>query len=248
MHEAVGVVPYEALQQPLSPLFLDYLAGHERARPFLRADGFELGAITAAAERAIGAERQAGVAAEALARQQEAMGSARAAERARALGRPGAAAVVTGQQAGLFGGPLFVLWKALATVAVARRLEAERGKPVVPVFWVASDDHDFAEIRATTIVDASGALRTLRYAPVEEPLGRPAWDIVLDDSVRALVDELARALPPAGTLARQAEGLQAPKPPRRPLPPPSAADSTPYRSLVVGDDEDLLSRELQAAT
>ena len=133
--------------------------------------------------------------AEALARQQEARGSKAAAERARALAAPGAAAVVTGQQAGLFGGPLFVLWKALETVAVARRLEAERHKPVVPVFWVASDDHDFAEVRATTIVDASGALRTLRYDPQQEPLGRPAWDIVLDDTVGGLVEELARALP-----------------------------------------------------
>ncbi len=197
MREEVGIVPYAALQQPLSPLFLDYLAGNDRARPFLPADGFELGAISAAARRASGLDRPKGPVAEALARQQEAHGSKRAAERARDLAEPGAAAIVTGQQAGLFGGPLFVLWKALATVSVARRLEAERGQPVVPVFWVASDDHDFAEIRATTIVDATGALRTLRYAPVEEPLGRPAWDIVLDDSVRSLVDELARALPPA---------------------------------------------------
>jgi len=197
MRQAVGIIPYEALQQPLSPLFLDYLAGRDRAARFLRAEGFELAAIAAAAERAITLERPSAAVAEALARQQEARGSRKAAERARALATPGAAAVVTGQQAGLFGGPLFVLWKALATVAVARRLEAERGKPVVPVFWVASDDHDFAEVRATTFVDASGALRTLRYAPREEPLGRPAWDIVLDDTVSGLVDELARALPPA---------------------------------------------------
>jgi bacillithiol biosynthesis cysteine-adding enzyme BshC len=192
----MGVVPYEALQQPLSPLFLDYLAGHERARPFLPAEGFELPAIAAAASRAAGLPRP-GAVAEALARQQEARGSAKAAARARALAEPGASAIVTGQQAGLFGGPLFVLWKALATVVVARQLEAERGRPVVPVFWVASDDHDFAEIRTTTVVDASAALRTLRYAPDEEPVGRPAWDIVLDESVAALVDELARALPPA---------------------------------------------------
>ena len=90
-----------------------------------------------------------------------------------------------------------MLWKALATVVVARRLAAERGKPVVPVFWVASDDHDFAEVRATTVVDATGALRTLRYDPSAEPLGRPAWDITLDETVVGLVDELARALPAA---------------------------------------------------
>ncbi len=197
MRQPAGIIPYEALQQPLSPLFLDYLAGRERAAAFLPPEGFELAAIASAAEKAQVLNRPMAAVAEALARQQQARGAAAAAERARALATPGAAAVVTGQQAGLFGGPLFVLWKALETVVVARRLEAERGRPVVPVFWVASDDHDFAEVRATTIVDASGALRTLRYDPQQEPLGRPAWDIVLDDSVGGLVDELARALPAA---------------------------------------------------
>ncbi len=195
MRHAVDIIPYEALQQPLSPLFLDYLAGAERAAPFLPSAGFELPAIAGAAERTLAARRPIVEVAEALRRQQAARGASRAAERASALCQPGAAAVVTGQQAGFFGGPLFVLWKALATVVVAKRLEAERGTPVVPVFWVASDDHDFAEVRATTVVDAAGALRTLRYSPRQEPVGLPAWDIRLDDTVTGLVDELARALP-----------------------------------------------------
>jgi len=197
MRQPVGIIPYEALQQPVSPLFLDYLAGRERAGAFLPRDGFELAAIAKAADKTQALSRPMATAADALARQQEARGVQTAAERARALLAPGAAAVVTGQQAGLFGGPLFVLWKALATVVVARSLEAERGTPVVPVFWVASDDHDFAEVRATTIVDASGSLQTLRYDPRQEPIGRPAWDTVLDDTVGGLVDELARTLPAA---------------------------------------------------
>src|SRR5512134_1961002 len=197
MRQPPGIIPYEALRQPLSPLFLDYLAGEERAGAFLPRGGFELSSIAAAAARAHGLERPMAAVAEALARQQEGRGSRVAAGRARELAAAGAAAVITGQQAGLFGGPLFVLWKALETVVVARRLEAERSQPVVPVFWVASDDHDFAEVRATTIVDGSGALRTLRYDPQLEPLGRPAWDIALDDTVDGLIDELARALPAA---------------------------------------------------
>lgn len=196
MSETAAIIPYDALQQPYSPLFLDYLAGAERCHPFLPAGGFELDAIAGAAASAQAGSRRFDQASAALAAQQEARGAALAAERARALAQPGASAIVTGQQAGLFGGPLFVLWKALATVVIAKRLEAEHGRPVVPVFWVASDDHDFAEVRTTTVVDASGALRTLRYAPREEPVGRPAWDIRLDDTVPGLVDELARALPP----------------------------------------------------
>jgi bacillithiol biosynthesis cysteine-adding enzyme BshC len=190
-------VAFEALHQPLSPLFLDYLAGRERTHAFLGPGGFDLDAIERAAERQAAHERPMAAVAGVLARQQEARGADRAAERARSLAEPGAAAVVTGQQAGLFGGPLFVLWKALTVVRVARQLEARRGRPVVPVFWVASDDHDFAEIRSTSIIDGAGAIRTLRYAPRHEPAGEPAWAIPLDDTVAALLDELAQALPPA---------------------------------------------------
>jgi bacillithiol synthase len=194
---AAEVVAYDALHQPLSPLFLDYLAGRPGASPFLGPEGFDLPAVAAAAERSAAFERPMAAVAAALARQQEARGARGAAERARELARPGATAIVTGQQAGLFGGPLFVLWKALGTIQVARQLEERSGHPVVPVFWVASDDHDFAEIRSTSVIDAAGAIRTLRYAPRHEPVGQPAWAIPLDDTITALVDELGQALPPA---------------------------------------------------
>jgi bacillithiol biosynthesis cysteine-adding enzyme BshC len=193
----LDVVAYRALHQPLSPLFLDYLSGSEAVRPFLGPARLDLAGVAEGAERALRLDRPMGAVAEALARQQEARGAKGAAERARALAVPGAVAVVTGQQAGLFGGPLFVLWKALATVRVARLLEEKRGTPVVPVFWVASDDHDFAEIRSTSLIDATGAIRTLRYAPRHEPVGQPAWAIAFDDTVQAVIDELGQALPPA---------------------------------------------------
>jgi bacillithiol synthase len=193
----VEVIAYDALHQPLSPLFLDYLAGRERVRPFLGTAGLDLAAIKEAAGRTVAHERPLADVSEALARQQEERGSGRAAGRARELREPGATAIVTGQQAGLFGGPLFVLWKALATVRVASLLEKARGRPVVPVFWVASDDHDFAEVRSTLVIDAAGALRALRYAPRHEPMGRPAWAISLDDTIGSLVDELGESLPPA---------------------------------------------------
>src|SRR6266545_8219750 len=61
------------------------------------------------------------------------------------LGRGAVVAVTTGQQPGLFTGPLYTIYKALSAIALAARLERERGTPVVPVFWVAGDDHDFAE-------------------------------------------------------------------------------------------------------
>jgi bacillithiol biosynthesis cysteine-adding enzyme BshC len=192
----VEVFDYRALHQPLSPLFLDALDARPSARAFLPA-GLSLPDVHAGAEAALALERPLRDVADALARQQEGRGALRAAEQAARLAEPGATAVVTGQQAGLFGGPLFVLWKALGTLRLARLLERERGRPVVPVFWVASDDHDFAEIRSASVVDAAGAIRTLRYAPREEPSGEPAWAVTLDDTIVSLVEELGRALPPA---------------------------------------------------
>jgi bacillithiol biosynthesis cysteine-adding enzyme BshC len=189
------VLPYGVLHQPLSPLFLDYLAGHDGSRPFLGPGRPDLSAVARSAERAGTLERPAQAVAEALARQQRARGAERAAECARGLARPGATAIVTGQQAGLFGGPLYVLWKALTTVRVAGMLEKERGRPVVPVFWVASDDHDFAEVRSTNVIDAGGSIRLLRYSPRHEPVGQPAWAIALDDTIESVVGELGEALP-----------------------------------------------------
>ena len=60
--------------------------------------------------------------------------------------------VVAGQQPGFLGGPLYTLYKAL-TAILARKIEAASGRPVVPIFWVASDDHDFEEVRRTWLID-----------------------------------------------------------------------------------------------
>src|SRR5215207_3624013 len=64
-------------------------------------------------------------------------------------------AVVTGQQAGVFGGPLFTLLKAITAIQLARRASAEHGVTVVPLFWVDAEDHDWDEVRAVTVLDAN---------------------------------------------------------------------------------------------
>jgi uncharacterized protein YllA (UPF0747 family) len=59
--------------------------------------------------------------------------------------------VFTGQQTGLLGGPLYSLYKGLTAAALAARLEKAWKRPVVPVFWLATEDHDLSEIRSVTI-------------------------------------------------------------------------------------------------
>ena len=75
------------------------------------------------------------------------------------LRQPGALAVTTGQQPGLFTGPLYTVHKALSAAALARVLEARWNRPVVPVFWLAGDDHDFAEASTASWIAADGAAR-----------------------------------------------------------------------------------------
>jgi bacillithiol biosynthesis cysteine-adding enzyme BshC len=73
-------------------------------------------------------------------------------------------AVVTGQQAGIAGGPLYTLYKAIGAVRAAERLaDLHPGKSFVPVFWIEADDHDFEEVSGVTLPDRAGNVVTLRY-------------------------------------------------------------------------------------
>ena len=69
------------------------------------------------------------------------------------LARPGVVAIVTGQQVGLFSGPAYTVYKALTAIKIARELDA-RGIPAVPVFWLATEDHDLAEVDHAFVFDA----------------------------------------------------------------------------------------------
>src|SRR5688500_2977225 len=161
----VTVLDYGAFLNAPSPLFRDYLTGTGLAARFYDGGRWDVDALLDAADRALALPRNREALAQALAAQQEAREAPEAGGRARPPARPDASAGVPGRRAVLFGGPLFVLYKAVAALKVAALLEQRRGRPVVPVFWVAADDHDFAEVRSTSVLDEGGQIRTLRYAP-----------------------------------------------------------------------------------
>jgi bacillithiol synthase len=105
--------------------------------------------------------------------------------------------VIGGQQAGLFGGPLYTVHKALTILRLARRLEKQVGRPVVPVFWIASEDSDLAEVDHAFVTDRDGALRELKL-PSDAAGKLPVSRIRLGERIGALVDELAALLPEGG--------------------------------------------------
>jgi bacillithiol synthase len=101
-----------------------------------------------------------------------------AAERLERAGKSGIA-VTTGQQPGLFGGPLYTWWKALSARSLADRIEQLTGIPTVPIFWAATDDSDFAEASYTVISTADGAERLEMSS--DAPAGTPMSEIPIGD-------------------------------------------------------------------
>jgi bacillithiol biosynthesis cysteine-adding enzyme BshC len=125
-------------------------------------DGDVTASVCARLVEAVGAvaRRPSDALLEALEAQHEALGPSPARERHLEALRAGqAAVVVTGQQVGLFGGPLYTLHKAATAIRLARELTARSGHPVVPLFWLQTEDHDIDEVDHCAL-----------YRPPEHPL------------------------------------------------------------------------------
>ena len=122
-------------------------------------------------------------------------------EAAVALADARTVAIVTGQQAGLFGGPLYTILKAITAIQLARRLEQQEGIRAVPVFWVEVEDHDWDEVRTVHLLDAE---HNLRHLTADDPpgagrlaVGRLSFDARIDDTVSQTI----AALPPSAFTA-----------------------------------------------
>lgn len=92
-------------------------------------------------------------------------------------------AVLTGQQSGLFSGPLYTIYKALSAVKLADKLN-NQGVNAVPVFWIASEDHDFAEISKTFYIDNNSRLSSVKNIPDKQNDGAPISFIEIEDNIK----------------------------------------------------------------
>ena len=104
-------------------------------------------------------------------------------------------AIVTGQQAGLFSGALYTIYKALSAVRLAADLRRQNIK-AVPVFWVAEEDHDFAEVKKTFVADKEGKLAEFENTPKNyaenTPVGLVKLDETITDAIKSLFENLPR--------------------------------------------------------
>jgi bacillithiol biosynthesis cysteine-adding enzyme BshC len=104
-------------------------------------------------------------------------------------------AIVTGQQAGAFGGPLFTLLKAVTALQLARRTARDHDVPAVAIFWVDAEDHDWDEVQSCTVLDAEFQPRTVTLAAPEGAGELPVAALTLDSRVGQTIAELESALP-----------------------------------------------------
>lgn len=108
------------------------------------------------------------------------------------LAEDGSMAVVTGQQLGVLGGPLYTIFKIIGTIHLARRLESKMGCPVVPVFWLADEDHDYEEVKGITILDKDEA----ETFSLPEKNGNlpPVADLSFNDDLESLKKKVRESL------------------------------------------------------
>ena len=106
--------------------------------------------------------------------------------------RAGASCVVTGQQVGLLGGPLFAIFKALGAIRLAEKA-TELGVECVPVFWLATEDHDLEEINHATLLGGGGSLQRV-ITPTQGVPYAPVGDIRFGEEIRQPLEDAAAAL------------------------------------------------------
>jgi bacillithiol biosynthesis cysteine-adding enzyme BshC len=173
-----------------SRLFADFTYHFDRVARFYKHDPHNPASLrSVAAEIDYPDARRAALVAALAAQNGESSGTSQALQK---LAQPGTIAVVTGQQVGLFSGPAYTIYKAVTAAQVARSL-TDSGIPAVPVFWLATEDHDFEEVNHAWTFDASHTPVKLTVDAPSDTNGRqrPVGGIAIE---QAPVDQLAASL------------------------------------------------------
>ena len=164
--------------------YLDYIADQGRARHFFTLAPLDfVGAL--AQRRTHSYPRQAVV--DALRAYHEALTAGpQTLQNIAALAAPETWCVISGQQAGFLGGPAYTAYKIITAIRLAQRLQAELGTRVVPLFWLASEDHDLAEVNHSYFQRPDGEIAQARFDWADE--GRPIADLPVTAEVRKAYD------------------------------------------------------------
>jgi bacillithiol biosynthesis cysteine-adding enzyme BshC len=193
----VGAVGVDVRRLPgIKRLAADYAYAFGALAPFFAGDPSDRAAWADAVARTQSHQRRPRELAAVLRAQQQRRGAPPAAvAAAERLADPRTVAVLTGQQAGLFGGPLFTILKAVTALKLAEQVTREHGAPAVAVFWIEAEDHDWDEVRSCTVFDSDMATHTVSLPPrTGDPL--PVAAVPLDNGIADVLTALEQILPP----------------------------------------------------
>jgi bacillithiol biosynthesis cysteine-adding enzyme BshC len=191
-----------------SRLFNDYLYDFGRVSQFYQPAVQDISALIARAQQVTAQGFSRDAVADALADQNRRAGAGeKTLANIERLRQKDSVVVITGQQAGLFTGPLYTIYKALTAIKLSEHLRAQ-GVNAVPLFWIASEDHDFEEVNHTRLVNRDGQLVTITYAGCPPKEGKPVGHVKLNEKISENIDELVAALPESEFTPRLAEDLR----------------------------------------
>jgi len=162
---------------------------------------------------------------------------------------PRSVAVVTGQQAGLFGGPLFTLLKSLTALALAERVATELRVPAVAIFWVDAEDHDWEEVRSCPLLTSELELRSVTLGAMAGAGERPIGALELDADITHAIDDVTGVLPPTEFSADLLQTLKGAYTPGRTMADAFARlleSMLGARGLIVFDASDRAAKPLAA--
>ncbi|HEU4923211.1 MAG TPA: bacillithiol biosynthesis cysteine-adding enzyme BshC [Burkholderiales bacterium] len=180
----------------MRPLAGDYAYDYAKVEGLYVGDPNDAEAWSAAIARTQQHKRNREGIANVIRAQQQERGAPHAAREAGAkLANRATVAIVTGQQAGAFGGPLFTLLKAVTALQLAQRTARDHDVPAVAVFWVDAEDHDWEEVKSCTVLDAEFQLRAVTLPSPEGAGELPVASLTLDQRVEQTSSELKAALP-----------------------------------------------------
>ncbi|MGA8028539.1 MAG: bacillithiol biosynthesis cysteine-adding enzyme BshC, partial [Bryobacteraceae bacterium] len=202
-------------------LFGDYLYDFDRVRPFYPSHFSDSAALTEAlGDIEYPASRRAGI----VAALREQNGDSAALSK---LSGPGTVAVVTGQQVGLLSGPAYTVFKALTAVRLAQHLN-EQGIPAVPIFWLATEDHDLAEVDHAWVFNHE--VTPAKIAVTNQVAnGGPVGDVNVGNMPLAELRQALGALPFADEVIKRIEAAY----------PPDATFGSAFKTFLQGILKDL---------
>ena len=182
-------IPFTRIPQ-VSRLFTDYLYDYSRVRSFYRFNPFQEESFHKAAQSLSYAESRRRHLVAVLREQNLRLSAGeKTLQNLERLEQPNCYAVVTGQQVGLFTGPAFALYKALTAIKLARQL-SNQGLEAVPVFWLATEDHDLPEVNHCFVKDREGSPQRLEYSGAPPAPDAPVGSIRFSEAILPLVEQV----------------------------------------------------------